>query len=255
MSKFLPWLKGAVAVCTLGVLLALGLSCVSLYREGNSPANLDANGVHLTPVYSVEKVGERLRPMTPALLGYAVLVLLALAAQAAAGAPASPRSALSPENRLRLMKKRVAQLPDAARAEERRRRWMTALAAFAVLLCAGMCLIYLLNGANFISWDLEMVMGQMLWHVAPWVIVAFGVMIAASAAFARSVEKELVLLREAPKAPPKEAPEGRRVPLTPLRLVICVIAIVFIVLGVMNGGLRDVLVKAINICTECIGLG
>ena len=32
-------------------------------------------------------------------------------------------------------------------------------------------------------------------------------------------------------------------------------AIVFIVLGVMNGGLRYVLVKAINICTECIGLG
>ena len=31
--------------------------------------------------------------------------------------------------------------------------------------------------------------------------------------------------------------------------------IVFIVLGVMNGGLRDVLVKAVNICTECIGLG
>ena len=33
------------------------------------------------------------------------------------------------------------------------------------------------------------------------------------------------------------------------------VAILFIVLGVMNGGLRDVLVKAINICTECIGLG
>lgn len=40
-----------------------------------------------------------------------------------------------------------------------------------------------------------------------------------------------------------------------LRAIILVIAIVFIVLGVMNGGLRDVLVKAINICTECIGLG
>ena len=25
--------------------------------------------------------------------------------------------------------------------------------------------------------------------------------------------------------------------------------------GVLNGGLRDVLVKAVNICTECIGLG
>ena len=31
--------------------------------------------------------------------------------------------------------------------------------------------------------------------------------------------------------------------------------IVFILLGVMNLGARDVLYKAIAICTECIGLG
>ena len=40
-----------------------------------------------------------------------------------------------------------------------------------------------------------------------------------------------------------------------LRLLILCAAIVFILLGVMNGGAYDVLVKAINICTECIGLG
>ena len=40
-----------------------------------------------------------------------------------------------------------------------------------------------------------------------------------------------------------------------LRLLILCTAIVFILLGVMNGGAYDVLVKAINICTECIGLG
>ena len=34
-----------------------------------------------------------------------------------------------------------------------------------------------------------------------------------------------------------------------------VLAAVLIVLGVLNGGLRDVLVKAANICTECVGLG
>ena len=39
------------------------------------------------------------------------------------------------------------------------------------------------------------------------------------------------------------------------RLAVLVLGILFIVLGVMNGGSRDVLVKAINICTECIGLG
>ncbi len=32
-------------------------------------------------------------------------------------------------------------------------------------------------------------------------------------------------------------------------------AVVFIILGVTNGGMKDVLIKAINICAECIGLG
>ena len=40
-----------------------------------------------------------------------------------------------------------------------------------------------------------------------------------------------------------------------IRMVLLAAAVLFIVLGVMNGGLYDVLVKAINICTECIGLG
>ncbi len=31
--------------------------------------------------------------------------------------------------------------------------------------------------------------------------------------------------------------------------------VLFIVLGILNGGMRDVLIKAINICAECIGLG
>ena len=40
-----------------------------------------------------------------------------------------------------------------------------------------------------------------------------------------------------------------------LRMLLLCAAIVFIMLGAMNGGAYDVLVKAINICTECIGLG
>ena len=39
------------------------------------------------------------------------------------------------------------------------------------------------------------------------------------------------------------------------RIAIFCLGVLFIVLGTVNGGSRDVLVKAINICTECIGLG
>lgn len=40
-----------------------------------------------------------------------------------------------------------------------------------------------------------------------------------------------------------------------LRWGLLVLAAGFVVLGVLNGGLRDVLMKAVNLCTECIGLG
>ncbi len=49
------------------------------------------------------------------------------------------------------------------------------------------------------------------------------------------------------------APTPRR--LQWLRFGLFAAAAVLIVLGVLNGGLRDVLVKAVNLCTECIGLG
>lgn len=48
---------------------------------------------------------------------------------------------------------------------------------------------------------------------------------------------------------------NRSVRLPAIRIVLFGVAVLFIVLGVMNGGWYDVLVKAINICTECIGLG
>jgi len=39
------------------------------------------------------------------------------------------------------------------------------------------------------------------------------------------------------------------------RILLLATAVCFMVLGVLNGGMRDVFVKAVNICTECIGLG
>ena len=37
--------------------------------------------------------------------------------------------------------------------------------------------------------------------------------------------------------------------------LILILAAGLIAAGILNGGLKDVLIKAINICTECIGLG
>lgn len=40
-----------------------------------------------------------------------------------------------------------------------------------------------------------------------------------------------------------------------VRLTVCVVGVVFVIVGICNGGMTDVLKKAIEICTQCIGLG
>lgn len=40
-----------------------------------------------------------------------------------------------------------------------------------------------------------------------------------------------------------------------VRIVLLAAAVAMIIAGALNGSLRDVLIKAINLCTECVGLG
>ena len=252
MTKTMLWMRRMVALASLFAAAALCWQCIDIYRLGNAPANLDANGVHLNAVYSREIVAGRLKTLALPLAGYALLTLCALVMQSLCTAE---KHTADPEQLLRLMKARLDVLPEAAQKEERLRRTTALVTALAVLLCALPALGYLLNRSHFTSWDLERVMGQMLLHVMPWVALIFVLLCMASHLRARSAQREIALLKGLPKV--QAAPENppRTLPLVPLRIALYAVALLFIVLGVMNGGLRDVLVKAINICTECIGLG
>lgn len=254
MKKRMQAIRWVMTLATVLVLALLAWQCLDIYLEGNRPSNLDENGVYRSAVFSVEIVEARLRPLLPLLAVYVLMTLGALIAQAA-GQAERPVAVHSPEERLHLLKAHVQTIPDGALALERQRRGICMAAAGAILVCAVPCLVYLLNRAHFTSWDLEHVMGQMLLHVTPWVAAAFAVALAASFACGRSVQREIETLKGQEKKASPQMPAPRRIPLGVWRIGLCVAAIVFIVLGVMNGGLRDVLVKAVNICTECIGLG
>ena len=40
-----------------------------------------------------------------------------------------------------------------------------------------------------------------------------------------------------------------------VRVAVAAVGVTLVIVGMLNGGMRDVLMKAINICTQCIGLG
>ncbi len=80
-----------------------------------------------------------------------------------------------------------------------------------------------------------------------------------------AVEEELFAIKDAVRENPalyKNIPKDDKSSIlesgkiiSVLRIVILLLAAALIVLGVFNGGMSDVLAKAVKICTECIGLG
>ena len=253
MEKKEKLLRIILTAATILLLVLLAWQCLDIYLVGNSPANLDANGLHIQSVYRSDDVIARLNGLRIWAIGYLVLLVVVLA-----GIPgtAGKGSAIpmEPDNRLRLMKKKLSELPEAANKEEILRKKIVYGTVAVIAVCAALSLVFLLNRDNFTSWDLEMVMGQMLLHTLPWIVVAFAAVIVASVFCRRSIEREIGLLKgvSGSKAPEANAKPSR---LPYVRIALYALAIVLIVLGINNGGMRDVLIKAINICTECIGLG
>lgn len=239
LSVFLQWLTAASLLFCLGV---LGYQCLALYQG-------DAK-----PLFSAQKAAQALQQAFPVLI--CCLLFIALTLLLRAGQPAQSLSVpLSWENRLRLMKKYISALPTGAQQEEKRRRFASLLAAAGVLVCIIWCLTFLMNRDNFRSWEMDQVMENMLFHVVPALIVA-GLILYITAVYCdRSRERECVLLRSISREMPSACPEKKNSSVSILRVVLLSAAILFIVLGAMNGGLKDMLSKAIKICTECIGLG
>ena len=252
--KHLLWLRGATAAMTLVLCALLCWQCIDIYVDGNAPENLDG-GVYIESVYRAEDVGTRLRGL---IFPAAVWAILAgVTAIAGRKAPGEKIGAMPGENRLRVMKRLLPEdiaLPEAALREEKLRLFVGIALAAVLLACAIPAGIFLLDGSNFVSWDLETVMAELLIHVLPWAALALAAVWMAEEICARSRMRECAALKPLPKG--KLTPvQEKAFPVGAVRIVLLGIAMVFIVLGVMNGGLRDVLVKAINICTECIGLG
>ena len=142
-------------------------------------------------------------------------------------------------------------------------------------------LVFTLNPASYEGEAVNQSVKDLALAVFPSALISIGVSYAVSIVNKLSKKRELELLKSIIKQN-KEALDGNgksgllpqidslfnlvnkiksamgkyeNVTLWACRGALLVIAVVLIVLGIVNGGMTDVLDKAIRICTECIGLG
>lgn len=140
--------------------------------------------------------------------------------------------------------------------KERRRQHIHGFlsAALAVMSC-GVLLAYLLSGDRFPREDLSGAVLGLLGVLAPCLAVNLAWFLVSSPKWGESCRREIALLKPiASSRKAKASSSGGKSMLTP-RLVLLAAAVFLLAWGFLTGGAADVLTKAINICTECIGLG
>lgn len=193
-----------------------------------------------------------------------------------------PKSQVEISIKLSRMQKRLPENAVGMSAIKQKRRGRVA----AIIVCAvfvaaaiAICLLHLLNPnyAPIISADFfpgGRALADRLVHSIPWIIDGFLICIVVTEFVEKSQEEELALTKTAIAESAKQGVKADKnkqekkgffqaigeffdseKTTAVFRILFAVAGIALVVVGIFNGGMNDMFQKAINICTQCIGLG
>ncbi len=241
-----------LSVSTVAAGICLIAACLSIYRSGGEQ------------IYTAQKVAEAFAGIAfPVYLclvlilgGFILHILLPW-----------EKNKLKPEKNhdailARLLEKRDTDDCDPALKEEilyqrklrKQDRFLSLL-----LLAAGSIgfLIYGTNPANFHQTEINASMAKAVILLFCYLAVPFGFALGAAYRRKHSLQKEIELVKQLPAGELRPAAPAKSCGCKkfPVRWVVLGLALLLLVYGFCTGGTADVLTKAINICTECVGLG
>ena len=249
LEKLRTPLRVTLSVSLFAAGICLMAACVGIYRSGDKP-------------FTRESVAAAFGPIAIPVFLCLGLILAAAVYELLLPCPQEKKTA----RQTRMLLNRQQQRTDLNLCPEELRSQVLSLRAdrklydrigWAVLaISAVLFLSYGMNGDNFHSTRINESMIRAMYWLLPCSAVPFAWGCFAAAKNAASMRAELELLKTAPResriAPPR--PKFSRMTLY-LRAAILVIAVICLVGGFFAGGTADVLTKAVNICTECVGLG
>lgn len=242
-----------VSIITAGVALIYG--CLTIYFTGDH-------------TYSREIVAEVFaRINIPVyiclgLLAVSIIYNLILYFLSDSGKEKSPKTLLSAKTRLKLLssKKDFNSLEEdtasAINTLHTKRRLINILQSLITLASSVYFLCYALKSSHFTT-DINASVISAMWILLPCLGVILAVSVAGELLRSKSYTDELELIKKLPSeanTSSEDAPKKVNASLI-FRLSLLAIALGALVYGFLTGGIADVLTKAVNICTECIGLG
>ena len=276
-NKIFLWIQ--TALCAL-IAILLAVAAVRIFLDGSA---YQAAGHPSEWIYTREKVTAALMPVLPLFLLSFAMTVYGLARGIEDEEADKPVHDV--ERARDLVCARIAE-PSEEMAKERalqKKLLLGGWIGFAV--CMIPILLYITNGAHFALTDAEGLdhsIVSMIAYVVPWTVLGLACLIVTTVLQGKSMQREAdaatALMKEAAAtkaaqaasadAPAAKAPAASKA-VAPLyntspetarrriliRRVLLVAAVIFVILGVQNGSMKDVLVKAIRICTECVGLG
>jgi len=254
MTRSKLYLALQAAVC-IALVVLLSLSAISIYREGSA-----RKAEHpMESVYTPGEVAGKFAPIAPLL--FAGLGLLVAGLVLGAKDENADKPVTDAELNRDLVIARVAQPSEAMLTEQRAQRRLAWIGWAVFALCMVPILIYIMNPAHFPEADLEGMFFSLLRVFLPWTAVGLGALAVTSILREKSVLRQTEAAQAQLKAEkaagivaaPQSADMQKKTILP--QAIIIVAAVILIIAGVFNGSARDVLYKAITICTECVGLG
>ena len=241
----------ALAVCSVIAGICLMVACYGIYAAGGQQP------------YTPETVAAAFAPISVPVYLWVAMTIISIALRIAfPKAYKEPPLRNQPDMTLKRMHKRrdlsagSAELKSAVVKLQKLRKTLSILCAVICGICLVFFLIYALNSNNFHKSEINQSMINAMCILAPCLVISGGFGLVATYRIQASMVKESELLKECPKRtealPEKVLPHY--IPLI-CKCAIIVLAVGLLVYGFISGGTADVLTKAKNICTECVGLG
>ena len=242
----------AVALCITGFLIMYG--CIEIYLSGSKPFTPEA----------VATAFSAIAPPVYLCIGLIIggLLLDGILPQKAKKlqAPKQPEVNLARLRRKLSLTGCKPEVRTRIEQEQRKRMLFRALTLFLLCFCGMAFLAYSANPANWHQSQINASMIRAAIGLGISLLPPLATAILASYGNPRSMEKESALIKEELASNPQAAAEKTeealcKDPVPAVRWAILCIALAIMAYGFFAGGTNDVLTKAINICTECVGLG